>query len=286
MSDLADLASKLFNAKLDFRPKIVPTAKRVRGVLNGRYIFDTTDAKLVWEHKYFPQYWIPRSDFSATAKFEDDKPVSGIQSSTSKLSVEGGKPVSTLLVPDSFNSELAGHVKIDFKALDAWYEEQAQVLYHPKDPYHRVDILPSGRKVRVEIDGVCLADTGDEGGVMSLWETNFPGRWYLPRTAIRWEYLTPSETHTGCPYKGEASYYNAVVNGKEHKDVVWWYKNPTLESGQVAGMLCFYPDKVDTWVDGKPIEKIGMPGLPPGAKKQNEEDVKVNGGSGSKGGSC
>jgi uncharacterized protein (DUF427 family) len=102
----------------------------------------------------------------------------------------------------------------------------------------------------------------------------------LPRTAVKWEYLRDSETHTGCPYKGEASYYNALVKGKEYKDVVWWYKNPTAESGLVAGMLCFYPDKVDTWVDGKPIEKIGMPGLPPSAKKknENEEDVTVNGG--------
>lgn len=239
-------------------------------MLNAKYIFDTTSAKLVWEHKYFPQYWIPKSDFLETATFTEDKPVSGIQSSTSTLSV-GEKSVHTLLVPDSFNSELAGHVKIEFKSLDAWYEEQARVLYHPKDPFHRVDILPSGRHVRVELDGVVLADTGSEGGVMSLWETNFPGRWYLPPTAVKWEYLTPSETHTGCPYKGEASYYNAVVNGKEIKDVVWWYKNPTLESGLIAGMLCFYPDKVDTWVDGKEIEKIGMPNIKKPADEEDKE---------------
>jgi len=204
------------------------------------------------------RYWIPKSAFLDTAEFTEDKPISGIQSSTSTLTVKD-KSVSTLSVPDSFHSELAGLVKIEFKALDAWYEEQSQVLYHPKDPYHRVDILPTGRKVRIELDGVCLADTGHEGGVMSLWETNLPARWYLPRTAINWEYLTPSETHTGCPYKGEASYYHAIVNGKEYKDVVWWYQNPIIESALIVGMLCFYPDKVDTWVDDKPIAKIGMP---------------------------
>jgi len=260
MSDLTDLASRLLKAGSDSQPKVVPTAKHVRGLLNGQFIFSTYQAKLVWEHQYFPQYWIPRADFLPAANFEDDKPISGIASSTSKLGVGGkGKSVSALSVDESVDSELAGLVKIDFKALDAWYEEQAEVLYHPKDPYHRVDILPSGRKVKVEIDGVVLADTGDEGGVMSLWETKFPGRWYLPRTAVKWEYLTLSETHTGCPYKGEASYYNAVVNGKEYKDVVWWYPNPTMESASIAGMLCFYPDKVDTWVDGKAIEKTGMP---------------------------
>ncbi|KIY03102.1 uncharacterized protein Z520_01569 [Fonsecaea multimorphosa CBS 102226] len=260
MSDLAALGSKLFSANPESRPKIVGTEKRVRGVLNGKYIFDTTAAKLVWENGFYPSYWIPKSDFLDTAKFTEDKPISGIDSSTSTLSV-GDKSVPSLVVPDSFNSELVGYVKMDFKALDAWYEEQAQVLYHPKDPYHRVDLLPSGRHVRIEVDGVCLADTGSEGGVMSLWETNFPARWYLPRTAIKWEYLTPSDTHTGCPYKGEASYYNAVINGKEIKDVAWWYKNPTQESAGIIGMLCFYPNKVDTWVDEKEIAKIGMPTL-------------------------
>ena len=53
------------------------------------------------------------------------------------------------------------------------------------DPFHRVDVLPTGRHIKVEIDGVVLADTGSEGGVMSLWETGFPARWYLPRSAVR-----------------------------------------------------------------------------------------------------
>ena len=251
---LAELASKLFPSNKDSQVKIVGTEKRVRGVLNGKYIFDTTAAKLVWENGFYPNYWIPRSDFLNTVNFAQDKPISGIDSSTSTLSVDN-KSVASLVIPESFNSELAGYVKIDFKALDGWYEEQAEVVYHPKDPWHRVDVLPTGRLVKVEIDGVVVADTGSEGGVMSLWETRFPARWYLPRTAIKWEYLTPSDTKTGCPYKGEASYYNAVINGKEVKDVAWWYKQPMQESASILGLLCFYPNKVDTIVDGKAIEK-------------------------------
>lgn len=236
MSRLADLGSKLFHANKDFRPKIVPTQKHVRGVLNDQYIFSTTSALLVWELPYFPHYWIPKSSFSPVAKFMDNPSISGIQSSTAKLSV-GQKWVEVLIVPDSFNSELAGYVKIEFGDLDAWYEEMTRVLYHPKDPFHRVDILPSGRKVRVEIGGTAIADTTEEGGVMSLWETNFPGRWYLPPTSVKWEYLKPSQTKTGCPYKGQASYYDAVIDGKEIKDVVWWYENPTAESATIRGMV-------------------------------------------------
>lgn len=145
----------------------------------------------VKEHLH--RYWIPRSDFlQDTGSFSDDKPISGIQTSTAKLTVKsaaGEKSISTLLVPDSFNTPLAGYVKIAFDALDQWFEELSPVIYHPRDPFHRVDCLPSGRKIRVEIDGVVLADTGDQGGVISLWETGFPGRWYLPRTAVR--HLSP-----------------------------------------------------------------------------------------------
>ncbi|KPI35744.1 uncharacterized protein AB675_1314 [Cyphellophora attinorum] len=289
MSQITQLASKLFSTD-GFSPvKTVPTEKRVRGVLNGNTVFDTTSALLVWEHKYFPQYWIPKSSFLDTVTFTKDKPISGIESSTYTLSTRPGsdnKTAPALHVPESFNSELAGYVKIDFKSLDTWFEELTPVLYHPKDPFHRVDLLPSGRHIRVETpSGTLLADTGSEGGVVSLWETNFPGRWYLPATALRWELLRASKTKTGCPYKGEASYYSAVVEGeKDIEDVVWYYENPTLESAGVRGMYCFYPDKVRTWVDGVEIERVGMPKASlkeirgvQGAKPPEAEKEKVNG---------
>lgn len=236
MSRLAELGSKLFHPRQEFRPKIVDTDKRVRGVLNSQWIFDTTRAKLVWELPYFPHYWIPKDAFLPTVTFREDSAISGIRSSTSKLEVNG-KVIDTLLVPDSLNTELVGYVKIEFKDLDAWYEETQPVLYHPKDPFHRVDILPAGRHVKVDIGGKTIADTQGEGGVMGLFETKFPARWYLPPTSIKWEYLKESQTKTGCPYKGQASYYDAVVDGKEYKDVVWWYPNPTAESAAVRGLV-------------------------------------------------
>lgn len=66
--------------------------------------------------------------------------------------------------------------------VDEWYEELTPVLYHPKNPYTRVDILPTSRKIRVEIDGVTIAEA--DSGVLSLWETNLRPRWYLPKTSI------------------------------------------------------------------------------------------------------
>lgn len=81
------------------------------------------------------------------------------------------------------------------------------------------------------------------------------GRWYLPPTAVDFSKLSPSDTKTGCPYKGEASYYHANVNGEEVKDAVWWYRYPLAESATIQGLLCFYPDKVDMWIDGVEAEK-------------------------------
>jgi hypothetical protein len=133
--------------------------------------------------RLIPRYWIPRSSFSDVATFKDDQPVSGIDSSTARVTVKD-KSFSALIVPSSFNSELADYVKFEFNALDQWLEEQSQVIFGPKDPFHRVDVLPTGRQVKIEIDGVVLADTASGGGVMSLWETNLPPRWYLPRTAV------------------------------------------------------------------------------------------------------
>jgi uncharacterized protein (DUF427 family) len=233
--------------------------KRIRGVLAGLTIFDTITSLLVWESKWHAQYWIPRSAFAESVTFTPTPSISGIQTSTAKLTVRD-KTVDALVVPEAFNSPLAGHVKVSFKALEQWFEEQSLIIHHPKDPFHRVDTLPTDRSIRVELNGVVLADTGAGGGVMSLWETGFPARWYLPRTAVRWEYLTESDTKTGCPYKGEASYYNVKLeDGTEVKDAVWWYKSPIKESGEIIGMACFYPEKVEYFINGVKAGTNGMP---------------------------
>ena len=98
------------------------------------------------------------------------------------------------------------------------------MMIHPRDPYTRIDILPTDRKIRVDIDGKTVADC--QAGAMSLWETNLPVRWYLPKTAVshrtlsnktfaaasvniyqlNWQYINESTSQTGCPYKGWARY--------------------------------------------------------------------------------
>jgi uncharacterized protein (DUF427 family) len=83
-----------------------------------------------------------------------------------------------------------------------------------------------------------------------LFETGLPTRWYLPLSDVRTDLLVPSETVTHCPYKGAATYWSLDVGGSRYEDFVWCYRAPLPESQKIAGLACFYNEKVDLYVDG------------------------------------
>ena len=118
------------------------------------------------------------------------------------------------------------------------------VYTHPRDPFHRVDILASSRHVRVEVDGVTVADSVQP---MILFETGLPPRYYLPLSDLRLDLLTPTGTVTHCPYKGAATYWSIG----SHPDIVWSYRAPLPESQKIAGRACFFDEKVDVYLDGE-----------------------------------
>lgn len=136
--------------------------------------------------------------------------------------------------------------------LDQWYEEDEPIYVHPKDPTKRIYILPSSRSVEVQVDGHVLAKTDH---CMHLIESTLPRRYYLPPNVVDPTILRPSQTRSRCPYKGEAEYYDVVIGGKTYKDLIWWYRYPTAESIAVTGLLCFYNEKVDVWLDGEKLER-------------------------------
>jgi uncharacterized protein (DUF427 family) len=144
--------------------------------------------------------------------------------------------------------ELRQAVKLEWNLMDEWLEEDEPVYVHPRDPYTRVDILQSSRHLRVVIDGEVVAESGH---VHALFETGLPTRWYIPLTDIRLDLLVPSETVTHCPYKGSASYWSVELNGTRHEDIVWCYRTPLPESQKIAGLACFYNEKVDIYMDGE-----------------------------------
>jgi uncharacterized protein (DUF427 family) len=149
--------------------------------------------------------------------------------------------------PDSPLEEIRDHVRFDWQALDAWFEEDEEVYVHPRSPYARIDILPSSRHVRVLLDGVVVADSHRP---WLLFETGLPVRYYFPKVDVRMDLLEPTESHTACPYKGIASYWTANVNGERHDDLVWSYPAPLPESQRIGGLVAFYNNRVTMEIDG------------------------------------
>ncbi|MPY80361.1 MAG: DUF427 domain-containing protein [Actinophytocola sp.] len=116
--------------------------------------------------------------------------------------------------------------------------------------YMRID--PSDTHVRVEIDGVAIADSRRP---TVLREKGFPPRYYLPREDVRFDLLERTEAATHCPIKGDASYFSARVGDTTHKDVVWSYESPIPEAEDVAGLVAFFDEKVDVYLDGERQER-------------------------------
>ena len=143
-------------------------------------------------------------------------------------------------------------MRFNWAEMDEWLEEDEPVYTHPRDPYTRVDILASSQHVRVEIDGVTVADSVRPH---ILFETHLPPRYYLPLPDVRTELLVPSDTTSHCPYKGTAGYWSVDAGHGVHPDLVWIYRTPLPESQKVAGLACFYNEKVDLYLDGELQER-------------------------------
>lgn len=66
------------------------------------------------------------------------------------------------------------------------------------------------------------------------------GNKYFPVDAVRREHLRDSSTHTNCPWKGVASYYDVVVDGQVNKDAAWYYPTPKDAARQITGHIAFW----------------------------------------------
>ncbi len=158
------------------------------------------------------------------------------------------RPGAARLLADSAVAGLAGAVRFEWAALDAWFEEDEQVFVHPRSPYVRVDALRSTRPVRVELDGVVLAESRSP---VMVFETGLPTRYYLNPTEISFEHLVPSDTVTACPYKGITSrYWSVRIGGMLRRDLAWAYDFPTRQLQPITGLTAFYNETTDIFVDG------------------------------------
>ncbi len=66
------------------------------------------------------------------------------------------------------------------------------------------------------------------------------GNHYFPESSIKREYFSSSDKHTTCPWKGEASYYDVVVEGETNSGAAWYYPEPKEAAQQIAGRVAFW----------------------------------------------
>ncbi|MGH8913236.1 MAG: DUF427 domain-containing protein [Acidimicrobiia bacterium] len=223
-------------------------------MLGGVTVADTMTPLLVWEGPTYPTYYFPPGDVR-TDLLSPTGEVKGSPSrgeATQYRVIVGEAEGAAYAYHDALIPECVDHYVLVWKTMDHWFEEDEEVFVHARDPYTRVDILQSSRRVRVEVDGVTVADSTNAS---FLFESHLPTRYYLPKTDVRMDLLTPTERVTGCPYKGTARYWSVTVNGMTHENLVWGYDTPLPESQKIAGLVAFYNEKTDIYVDEVPQER-------------------------------
>ena len=237
-----------------------PVPRRLRGRLGTAWVFDTERALYVWEFPPYPQYYVPLSDVDTDLLVDEHRSETTEQGTAARCGLRAGELVrpGAVRVYGAETAEPLRHTaRFVWAALDAWFEEDEQVYVHPRNPYARVDAVRSNRPIRVELDGTVLA-VADSSVI--VFETGLPPRYYLDPTALRREHLEPSDTVTSCPYKGDTSQYWSVrVGDAVHADLAWSYAFPTGPLLPVAGLVAFYNEKVDVFVDGVRQERPQTP---------------------------
>jgi uncharacterized protein (DUF427 family) len=204
----------------------------------------------VWEFPYYPAYYLPVADVRTDLL----EPTGTVTHSPSRgngrhftVRVDGDERVDAAWqYPESPIEALRDHIRFDWDAMDAWFEEDEEVYTHPRSPYTRIDILPTSRQVRVEVNGVVLAESPR---ALALFETGLPTRWYVPKVDVRMDLLVPTDQTSHCPYKGQAEYFSAHTGATTAENIAWSYPTPLPESERVAGYVAFYDEHVDTFID-------------------------------------
>jgi uncharacterized protein (DUF427 family) len=237
----------------------MPSPKRIRVQVGSLVVADSVNVLVMYESDHLPVYYFPmcdvREDFLLPSATTTESPFKGV---ATHYSLNTG----VTLVEDGawrYENPVEGCPPIgDYMAfywgkMGSWFEEDEEVFVHARDPYRRVDCLPSSRRVQVFLGGEQVADS--RRGVF-LYETGHPTRHYLPISDTRLDLLSPSRYISRCPYKGISNYYHVTLNGKRYDNLVWYYPEPVHESERIKGLVCFHHELVDKiLIDGVELPK-------------------------------
>lgn len=229
--------------------------KRVRARWQAEWILDTVDALLAWVRPPTPEYAIPVDDVGeqvqptgTVSQHERLGTVEDVKlSAGSQVSNTAGK---CILEPPASAPALEDHAVLKWDAVDAWFVEDERQPVHPRDPYRRIDVHETSRKIRIEAEGKCLAESRR---AVALFETGLPTRFYLPEVDVSTQHLEPSSTVTRCAYKGQARHFHANTGTVRVEDAAWSYPSPEPGFGILQDRICFYDERVTTLVDGEEL---------------------------------
>ncbi len=232
-------------------PAVIPSSRWIRVKFGGEIVADSKRALLLRQYGpgRLPTYYFPRDDvrMDRLEPAAGDRRLDGPSTWTIKVGDKVAEAAaSTHDDPTGDFAPLADYITFAWSKMDGWYEEEEEIFVHARDPFKRVDVLPSSRHIRVVIDGQTVADTHRP---FLLFEAPLPTRYYLPQEDVRMDLLAPTATHTRCPYKGLASYWSVKLRDHTAEDVVWGYPDPIPECPKIKDLLCFYNEKVDVYVD-------------------------------------
>jgi uncharacterized protein (DUF427 family) len=235
---------------------VEPVPRRIRAVLAGETVLDTSRALYVWEWPYYPQYYVPVADVAAGVLVPEGHSQHSARGTVEVCALRVGdvqRSRAAKLLASSSVESLSGTVRFEWSALDSWFEEDEQVFVHPRNPYVRVDALRSTRHVRAALESVVLAESSCP---VLVFETGLPTRYYFNRTEVNFDHLVTTDTVTACPYKGTTSgYWSVRIGDVTHSDLAWTYDFPTRQLLPISGLIAFYNEKIDLAVDGRQLQR-------------------------------
>lgn len=227
-----------------------PFPKRLRVVVDGDTLVDSESVVAVHETGQMMRLAVPWRDVRRDALREADGSDGKRLGLLRGWSAAGAaRIVSAIGEPPAGALALRDHVLVDLAKADAWYLEDELGYAHPRDPYHRIDVHRSSRRVVVRAGDTVIAESASPA---ILFETSLKPRFYLPPDAVRTDLLERSDTVSQCPYKGDGQHWHVRAGDRRIDDACWSLTTPMGDALAIPRWYSFYPDKLSIEVDGHP----------------------------------
>lgn len=230
---------------------------QIRVIFNGETIAESTNAKLLIEHRGELRYYFPQEDVRQDLlKASEHTESSGYRGTAHFYHLTVGDKISKNVAwhyPETKDGrpDVTNHIAFKWHGVDSWFEEDEEIFGHIRSPYHRVDAYPSSRNVKVVIDGETIAESNNP---VIVAETGLVTRYYLPQEDVNFDYLTTTDAESVCPYKGFANYWTVNVGDKQYDNIVWSYADPIDQQQRLKDLVAFWTEKdnsIELFVDGE-----------------------------------